>query len=45
MSVNDLGDQFLIGLPGNRFVKKKLQTLAKNFITGTGQTQTHEGCR
>ena len=22
-----------------------LQTLAKIFITGTGQTQTHEGCR
>ena len=32
-------------LSGNLFVQKMVSTLAKNFITGTGQTQTHEGCR
>ena len=36
---------FLNGLPGNLFVQKMLRTLAKKFITGTSQTQTHEGCR
>ena len=35
---------FKNGLPRNLFVQKMSQTLAKNFLTGTSQTQTHEGC-